>query len=68
MAVFPDTDAGQVNLDDLGEYLELPLDCSIISERKTGVRTKDKEELSALDKLLLRGAVEPVAGQLGYRS
>ena len=57
-----------VDLDELSDYLDLPIDSSVIGDRQTGVRTRDKVELSRLDRMLLRRAVEPIARQLGYSS
>lgn len=56
----------QVDLADLSDYLQLPIDSSVISNRQTGMRMRDKAELSSLDRALLRRVVEPVARDLGY--
>ena len=61
-----DLTAGRVSVDELSEYLGLPLRAEILEQRVTGRGPREMVPVPASESRLLRRAVQPLAGALGY--
>lgn len=57
---------GRVSVDELSEYLGLPLNEEILGQRVTGRGPREMAPAPASESRLLRRAVEPLAAALGY--
>lgn len=63
---YEDLVARRVDLDDLAAYLGTRIDPAVLDRKVTGRASGVLESLPVLERRLLRRAVEPLAGRLGY--
>lgn len=62
-----DLTAGRVSVDELSEYLDLSLNEEILGQRVTGRGPREMAPVPPSESRLLRRAVQPLAGALGYQ-
>jgi hypothetical protein len=65
---YEDLAAGNLDIDDMADYLGTPLRAEVLERKVTGRGKKRLEPIPALERRLLRKSVEPLAGRLGYSS
>ena len=58
---------GNIDLNEVSDYLGLSIDANTVEKTFTGNRAREREELSLLDRSLLKKAVNPTAKHLGYK-
>lgn len=63
---FEELASGATDFGDLARYLEVDIDTRVIDKKATGTRAKELGELTTIERLLLRAAVNPLAKELGY--
>jgi hypothetical protein len=62
-----DLTEGRVAVDELSEYLDLPLNAEILGQRVTGRGPREMALVPGSESRLLRRAVQPLAAALGYQ-
>jgi hypothetical protein len=64
---YEDLCSGMIDLNEVSEYVGLSIDGTTVEKTFTGTRNREQEELSLLERNLLRKAVDPTARRLGYK-